>query len=119
MKGMNSVRSKIWLEIDGGPVIGKGRLEILQAIDRKGSILGAAGDTGIPYRKIWGAIRDMERSLGHPLVTKSRGGSHGGGANLTESARDLIKRFEQLQEGIEESVNSKFLALFKNFFAPR
>jgi molybdate transport system regulatory protein len=99
--------------------MGTGRLEILQAIDRRGSILGASGDTGIPYRKMWGAIRDMERSLGHPLVIKSRGGNQGGGASLTEPARDLMKRFERLQDGIEESVDSKFHTLFENFFAPR
>ena len=112
MEGNCSVRSKLWLEVDGEPIMGRGRLEILQAIDRRGSILGAAGDTGISYRKIWGAIRDMERSIGYPLVIKSRGGNQGGGARLTESARDLMERFEQLKDGIEEAVDSKFQALF-------
>lgn len=116
LKERCSVRSKVWLEVNGDPIMGRGRLEILQAIDRRGSILGAAGDTGIPYRKIWGAIRDMEHAMGQSLVIASRGGNQGGGSSLTEVARDLVERFERLQEGMEEAVDTKFHGLFDNFF---
>ena len=87
------IRKKVWLEIDGHPIIGEGRHHMLQAIHRNGSILQAAREIGISYRKVRGAIRDMEHFIGEPLVTTYRGGGHGGGARLTPAAHHLMKRY--------------------------
>ncbi len=88
-----NVRLKVWLEIDGHPVIGEGRLAMLTAIDENGSIIEAARTLGISYRKIRGAISDMERSVGNSLVKTHRGGGHGGGASLTPHARELVENY--------------------------
>jgi molybdate transport system regulatory protein len=119
LKGEISVRSKVWLEVEGEPFLGVGRLEILRAIERRGSIVGAALDTGIPYRRIWGAIQDMEQCINCPLVVRQRGGSMGGGARLTGVASEFLKHFLRLQEGIQEVVDSKFQHLFTNFLNER
>ncbi len=47
------VRSKIWLEIDGEPVFGQGREELLRLVQKSGSINAAAKAMGITYRKAW------------------------------------------------------------------
>ena len=39
------VRSKIWLEIEGKPIMGEGRKEILEAIEQHGSIMQASRET--------------------------------------------------------------------------
>ena len=97
------VRFKLWLEIDGHPVIGQGRAAMLTAIDENGSIIEAARTLGISYRKIRGAISDMERYVGNSLVKTHRGGGHGGGAQLTPYARELVERYlKVLQEFREE-----------------
>lgn len=102
------VRSKVWLELNGEPVMGEGRLAILEAIDRYGSILSAAQETQVSYRKIRGAIRDMERIVGHRLVRTYRGGGQGGGADLTDIAHDLMSRFKRQIEGVQESIDIRF-----------
>ena len=46
------VRAKVWLEIEGRPFMGEGRMAMLEAIDRCGSIINASRETGIAYRRI-------------------------------------------------------------------
>ena len=48
----------MWLEIDGNPVIGKGRTAMPDAVEEKGLIIDAARKLDISYRKIRGAISD-------------------------------------------------------------
>jgi molybdate transport system regulatory protein len=109
------VRSKVWLEMDGVPFMGEGRLAILRAIDRHGSFLKASQETQISYRRARGMIREMENSLGRPLVITSRGGKDGGGTEITFVAKDLIRRFELQQQGIQEPVDEIFRQLFGDF----
>jgi molybdate transport system regulatory protein len=116
MSGQWNVRSKIWIELDGEPIMGVGRVEILRAIDSSGSILQASRVAGIPYRRIWGALRDMERLLEFSLVRTKRGGSNGGGTSLTPRAKALLDRFDRLHCGIQEEVDARFKELFHDFF---
>lgn len=107
------VRSKVWLEVDGKPFMGEGRAAVLQAIDHHGSILRAAQETEVSYRRIRGAIREMECALGHPLVCTRRGGKNGGGAVLTDLACELLNRFGMQQKGIKEAVDRRFIGIFR------
>jgi molybdate transport system regulatory protein len=106
------LRSKVWLELEGQPLIGEGRLAMLQAIDRHGSILRASREIGISYRRMRGAIRDMEDALGRPLVLAYRGGEEGGGASLTAAARDLVESYLKVAAGLRRDMDSRFLEVF-------
>jgi molybdate transport system regulatory protein len=105
------VRSKIWLEVNGEPVFGQGREELLHLIGKTGSINAAAREFGIPYRKAWTYIDAMEKRLGVPLVTRRKGGSGGGEATLTTEARALLEKFDALRQGFNDVVNRKFAEL--------
>ncbi|MBI3592960.1 MAG: LysR family transcriptional regulator, partial [Nitrospirae bacterium] len=73
------IKSKLWIEIDGEPVFGRGRSFLLNAIDRYGSINRAAKEINISYRKAWSYIKAMEERLGIKLVERQSGGKNGGG----------------------------------------
>lgn len=107
-----AVRSKVWLELNGKPFFGEGRYNILQAIDRYGSITRAAEETGVSYRRIRGAIYLMESIIGMELVTRSRGGKEGGSAVITETARELMSLFEKQERGMRESVDELYRRTF-------
>lgn len=107
------LRSKVWLEIEGNPVMGEGRMAMLQAIDRHGSIINASRETGISYRRIRGAIRDMEKVTGRPLVNAYRGGGDGGGAELTAEAHALIDSFRKFADGLQQEADARFQRNFK------
>lgn len=106
------IKSKLWIEVDGEPVFGRGRRFLLQAIDKYGSINQAAKEINISYRKAWSYIKAMEDRLGIRLVERQVGGRNGGGAQLTEAARDFLRRYESLEEGVRDMVDKRFKDIF-------
>lgn len=102
------LRAKVWLELEGRPFMGEGRMAMLEAIDRYGSIINASRQTGIAYRRIRGALRDMEQAIGRPLVHAYRGGGDGGGAVLTEAAHELMKSFRRCTDSLQNEADMRF-----------
>ena len=107
------IRSKIWIEVDGDPVFGRGRRFLLEAIDSYGSINQAAKEIHISYRKAWSYIKNMEERLGIQLVERQTGGKNGGGATLTEEARRFLRKYKAMERGINEIVDERFREIFK------
>ncbi len=106
------IRSKLWIEVDGQPVFGRGRRFLLESIDKHGSITQAAKEVNISYRKAWGYIKAMEKRLGFALVDCQAGGKDGGGASLTEEAKQFLKKYRMLEQGIHELVDDRFRKIF-------
>lgn len=109
------LRSKVWLECEGLPILGDGRMEMLRSIDRNGSIKLAAKETGISYRRVRGAIHEMESTIGFPLVKIYRGGGGGGGAKLTSAAHNLLDAFEKLSTGFQQDADARFKKMLDFF----
>jgi len=108
-----SVKSKVWIEDENGRVVfGTGRLYILQAVSRHGSIHAAAQELQMSYRAVWGKIRATEKRLGQNLLDRKTGGPGGGGSELTPFARGIIERFEKLHDLTRESADELFRDLF-------
>jgi len=107
------IRSKLWIEVEGAPVFGKGRRILLEAIEKYGSINQAAKEINISYRKAWSYINVMEDRLGIKLIERQVGGRNGGGATLTAQARAFLKQYGELEQEIEGIVDEKFGTLFK------
>lgn len=108
------IKSKLWIEVDGKPAFGRGRRFLLEAVDRCGSINQAAKEINISYRKAWGYIKAMEERLGFKLIERQTGGKNGGGAVLTDEAKKFLKKYEELEYGIRESVDERFRRIFKD-----
>ena len=107
------IKSKLWIEIEGEPVFGRGRRFLLEAIDKHGSINQAAKEISISYKRAWSYIKAMEERLGVSLVERQTGGKNGGGAILTKEAREFLRRYESLENGIKEIVDEKFKRIFE------
>ncbi len=80
----------------GGDITAK-RIELLEAIEDRGSISAAAKQLGMSYRSAWDAVDEMNNLWESPLVAKQPGGAHGGGTRLTPEGRRLIDGFKLLQ----------------------
>lgn len=89
-----------------GPVIllGPGKTDLLDAIDRTGSISAAARAMKMSYKRAWQLVDEMNRHLDQPVVEAAFGGSHGGGARLTPFGRDLLIRYRHMQATIETAL---------------
>jgi len=69
---------------------------LLQAVAAHGSLNSAADALGRSYAHAQRRIVELEEAFG-PLVDRSRGGSGGGGSELTDTAEQLLARFQRLQ----------------------
>lgn len=94
------LKVRVWVERDGEKVLGPGRVDLLERIDRLRSISAAAKEMGMSYRRAWELVRAMNDAAGVPLVEASAGGTGGGGATVTPHGhravrlyRDLVARF--------------------------
>ena len=102
-----NLRGKIWFELDGRHVFGKGRAELLEAVEREGSIQAAARRMGMSYRRAWSLLKSTEKRCGEPLVETSRGGSDGGGARVTELGRRLLDAYRHVETDLEDMLGGK------------
>ena len=75
----------VWIERAGQSILGPGRLELLESIDRHHSVGAAARMIGMSYRRAWELVQSINEGAGEPLVTAETGGVHGGGAQLDAS----------------------------------
>ncbi|MBI3445645.1 MAG: LysR family transcriptional regulator [Magnetospirillum sp.] len=86
------------------PLLGPGKMQMLEAIDRHGSISAAARVIGMAYPNAWKLVDSLNRYFREPLVERVMGGRRGGGASLTETGRAVL--------GIYRSVEAKARIMF-------
>lgn len=69
-------------------------VEMLEAIDEHGSMHRAAESLGRSYARLQNRVVEIEDAVGS-ITERRRGGSGGGGTELTETGRDLCRRFDR------------------------
>lgn len=90
--------------------LGPGKAALLEAVTEAGSISGAARAMGMSYRRAWTLIEAMNCDFKKPLVQTSAGGSGGGGAQVTESGRDALRRYRAMEEKASAAVKKEITA---------
>lgn len=107
------VRIKVWIECETGETLfGEGQYRILEAIERKGSISGAAKSMRMGYRSMWGRLKKIEQRMGKPLLIRQKGGASGGQSILTPDAKVMVDRFKQLQERLNDVSGKVFEEIY-------
>lgn len=94
---MNEKYIKIRIPYGTLSAIGPGKADLLEAIDRRGSISAAAKDMGMSYKRAWDLVDTMNHAFREPLVITATGGSHGGGAQITAFGFDVLRRYRDMQ----------------------
>ena len=77
---------------------GPGVAELLRHVREAHSLRGAAMTMGMAYSKAWTVVRNAEDGLGFHLLTSTAGGKHGGGAVLTDEARQMLTAYDEYCE---------------------
>ena len=77
--------------------VGIGKIRLLEAIERTGSLSQAARTTGMSYRRAWLLIDSMNTEFDTPVISATVGGAGGGGAKLTSFGRELISAYRGLE----------------------
>jgi len=96
-----SPKFKVWLEEKGRRVIGGQEAQILEGIQRLGSFIATSKALGISYAHAWNTIDEISKIVGTPMVEARKGGKYGGGAKLTETGLEMLKKYRELEKQAE------------------
>jgi molybdate transport repressor ModE-like protein len=103
---------KVWLEAEGKKIFGKGPQELLKKVDELGSLRQAAAAMEMSYSKAWTIISRLEISLDFELLEKQIGGSDGGGSELTVEGKELLRKYQEIEERIAQELPVIFQEVF-------
>jgi molybdate transport system regulatory protein len=94
---MGGARLTIRVDFGSKQVLGPGKIRLLEAIQRTGSISQAGRSLDMSYRRAWLLVDDLNRCFRETVVTKQPGGARGGGAALTAFGMKLIKNYRSIE----------------------
>ncbi len=102
--------SKQWVVDENNKIIiGEGRKEILETIERTGSLNQTAKIMKMSYKGVWSKIKTTEGYLNQIIVhTDRKEGSH-----LTEAGKELLRKYEQLKSECVKADDAIFEEIFK------
>ncbi len=98
------IKGRVWLEKDGELYLGWGRVQLLENIDKYGSIAAAAQSMGLGYRNAWLWVQAMNRLAPAPLVEIATGGVGGNHARLTDEGHKAVTEYKELHDKMQESL---------------
>ena len=97
MGAMGNVRLTVRIDFGADRALGPGKIRLLEAIGKTGSISRAGRALGMSYRRAWLLLDDMNRSFRAPAVATQPGGVKGGGAALTPFGVALIENYRAIE----------------------
>ena len=93
---MPDPRLSIRVDLPSGQRFGPGKAALLRTLQRTGSIRAAAEALNMSYPRALKLIEQMNASFQSPLVITHHGGSAGGGADSSQTGRDVLALYEVL-----------------------
>ena len=97
MKPKPDVRFRLRVTRGDDIAVGPGKVDLLEAIARAGSITAAAKELGMSYRRAWLLVDTMNRNFKRPVVAAEAGGTRGGGAALTAHGAAVVAHYRRAE----------------------
>ena len=107
MKEQN-LKLQIRILLEQNIAFGPGKADLLEAIARTGSISQAAKSMNMSYRRAWQLVETMNHSFQSGLVETQKGGTHGGGAKLTDLGESILSQFRQMEIKARVAIEQDF-----------
>jgi molybdate transport system regulatory protein len=106
---MSTRHVRIRLDLSPACSVGPGKVALLEAIERSGSISAAARAIGMSYRRAWVLVDELNGSFTEPVTQSSVGGAGGGGVEVTDFGRELVAAYRRLERAVD-AVAAKHLS---------
>lgn len=98
MTAPTAPRLRLRLLFGDNAMLGPGKADLLDAIAATGSIAAAGRAMGMSYKRAWSLVEEMNAAFKLPLVQTARGGSAGGGAQLSPTGVQVVALYRQLMD---------------------
>ena len=103
--------ARLRIVLSPGIAVGPGKADLLAAIAETGSISAAGRRLKMSYRRAWLLVEELNGSFQKPLVAADKGGAKGGGARLTETGNDVLRRFRSMEKRTAKAIQADLAAL--------
>jgi molybdate transport system regulatory protein len=87
--------------------LGPGKIELLESIQKTGSLRQAAQALSMSYRRAWLLLDGLNHSFSEPVATASVGGQGGGGVTLTPFGLEIIRCYRAAALAIESAARQE------------
>jgi molybdate transport system regulatory protein len=111
-----SARPSLRITLDAGMRLGPGKIDVLEAVGRTGSISAAGRELGMSYRRAWLLVDAVNRMFRRPVVLAAAGGAQGGGAQLTDFGHALVAAYRRIEDRTRAAIREE-LAAFESDLA--
>ncbi len=92
-------------------MMGPGKADLLERIDRTGSIAAAGREMRMSYKRAWTLIETLNAMFHEPVVESARGGPGVGGAHLTETGHKVLRLYRAFEAEAERAGVSQVEAM--------
>ena len=113
-----STRLTVRLDFDGGRRLGAGKIALLEAIEKTGSISAAGRVHAMSYRRAWLLVDELNQLFAAPLVAAHHGGARGGGASLTEEGRRIVALYRDAEARMRAVAEAQIDAIERGLAPP-
>jgi molybdate transport system regulatory protein len=90
-----------------GLILGPGKVDLIEAIGRTGSISAASREMGMSYRRAWLLVEALNRMFARPLIVAATGGRRGGGAQVTELGQGVAAAYRRIEQRTRAAINEE------------
>ncbi len=92
-----TIRPRIRITRAEDILLGPGKADLLEAIQRLGGLRGAADELGMSYMRAWKLVQMLNRGFRAPLVLTERGGAGHGKASLTPMGKSVLALYRRME----------------------
>jgi molybdate transport system regulatory protein len=111
---MAETQVSIRIDLESGGRIGPGKIALLEAISKTGSITAAAQSMNMSRMTAWLLVEETNTLLIEPAVTTQSGGAGGGGnAKVTPVGEKIIALYHSVEDQTRAGARREFRALQK------
>jgi molybdate transport system regulatory protein len=89
------------IDFNRDEAIGPGKIALLEAIAKSGSLSQAARDLRMSYRRAWQLLDSTNTAFVDKVAVTSKGGRGGGGASITPFGHALIGSFRAFEKDVQ------------------
>src|SRR6516165_2248557 len=93
----SATQLSIRIELETGGRIGPGKIALLEAIRKTGSITAAGQSMQMSYRRAWRHVDELNKLLSEPVVTTTTGGAMGGSTTLTPIEEKTVALYHSIE----------------------
>ncbi|TEU29923.1 LysR family transcriptional regulator [Acinetobacter seifertii] len=107
MKEQN-LKLQIRILLEQNIAFGPGKADLLEAIEKTGSISQAAKSMNMSYRRAWQLVDTMNQCFETALVETQTGGTHGGGAAVTALGQKVLQYYRQMEINARQALQHDY-----------